>query len=49
MVFKPRKVKVLPPYRVVHELVPYTKGDVVEIPGELAAEWLRHGWVEEVK
>jgi hypothetical protein len=45
MILKPKKVKVLAPYRVVHELVPYTKDQVVEVPGELAAEWLSRGWV----
>jgi hypothetical protein len=50
MIFKPKKVKVLPPYRVVYELKPYTKDEVIEnLPGELAAEWLRYGWVAEVK
>jgi hypothetical protein len=43
------KVRVSDRWRVVHDGKPYVKGDGVEVPDDVAAQWLRQGWVQEVK
>ena len=41
------KVKVVSPFRIVHEGVAYIDGDVIEAPhDEDASLWLKSGWVE---
>ena len=41
------KVKVVEPYRVVHEGKPYVGGDVLEIPDDDEHKiWLQSGWVQ---
>jgi hypothetical protein len=42
-----KRVRVLSNYRIVHDSVPYTHGDVVEIPESLATEYVLSKWVEE--
>jgi hypothetical protein len=42
------KVKVQPPFRVVHEASAYHEGDTLSVPEHTAAEWLASGWVERV-
>jgi hypothetical protein len=44
------KVKVVAPYRVVHDGVAYTGGDVLEVPNDDEHKtWLKARWVELVK
>jgi hypothetical protein len=46
----PVKVKVVAPYRVLHEGKPYVGGDVLEVPKDKERDiWLKSGWVELVK
>jgi hypothetical protein len=45
---KPTKVKVLEPFRIVHDAKEYFAGDAVTAPAHLAQEWTRAGWVEPV-
>jgi hypothetical protein len=45
----PVKVRVKAPWRVVHEGKPYGDGDLVTVPGHVAAHWERSSWVERVK
>jgi hypothetical protein len=43
-------VKVVAPYRVMHDGKPYVGGDVLEVPNDKEHEiWLKSGWVEPVK
>ena len=42
------KVKVVAPYRVVHEGKPFVGGDAVMVPAELAENWIKAKWVERV-
>jgi hypothetical protein len=42
------KVRVSDRWRVVHEDKPYTKGDELTVPEDVAAEWQRSGYVERV-
>jgi len=41
----PVRVRVMPPFQVVHNTVVYRPGDVAEVPGSVAADWIRDGWV----
>jgi len=41
-----KNVRVLPPFQVVYDTVPYRGGDMPEVPVSLADEWLRNSWVE---
>ena len=44
------KVKVIAPFRVIHQGVAYTDGDVVEVPNDDEHQvWLKVRWVELVK
>jgi hypothetical protein len=43
-----KRVKVLKPFRVVHDGTAYSGDDIAEVPAEVAAEWLRQGWADEV-
>lgn len=44
------RVKVVAPYRVLHEGKPYVGGDVLEIPNDKEHTiWRKSGWVELVK
>jgi hypothetical protein len=46
----PLTVKVVAPYRVTHQGVGYTGGDVIEVPNDKEHDiWLKSGWVELVK
>jgi hypothetical protein len=38
------RVKVLWPYRVVHEGLAFTDGDTPVVPQELADSWILNGW-----
>jgi hypothetical protein len=42
------KVKVVAPYRVIHEGKPYVGGDVVDVPADTADTWLKSKWAEPV-
>lgn len=42
------KVKVVAPYRVLHEGKPFVGGDQVTVPSDTADHWLKAGWVEPV-
>lgn len=42
------KVRVRAPFRVVHEGNPHTDGDTLTVPVNVAQEWVRNGWVEQV-
>jgi hypothetical protein len=43
----PVKVKVVAPYRVVHEGKPYVGGDVLEVPNDEERDiWRKSGWIE---
>jgi hypothetical protein len=42
------KVKVVAPYRVIHEGKPYVGGDVVDVPTDTANTWLKSKWAEPV-
>jgi hypothetical protein len=42
---KPVRVKVTPPYRVVHEGVAFSNGDVLEVSPGTAEAWVKAGWV----
>jgi hypothetical protein len=42
------KVKIVAPYRVSHEGVAYTGGDVPEVPTATADLWVKSGWAEPV-
>jgi hypothetical protein len=47
---KPLKVKVIEPFRVLHEGVAYTGGDTLEVPNDEEHDtWVKSGWVELVK
>jgi hypothetical protein len=41
----PVRVRVMPPFQVVHNTVVFRPGDVTEVPGSVAADWIRDGWV----
>jgi hypothetical protein len=41
-------VKVVAPYRVLHEAKPYVGGDVVEVPKDIADTWIKAGWAQPV-
>ena len=44
------KVKVVEPYRVLHEGKPYVAGDVLEVPDDKEHKiWLQSGWVTKEK
>lgn len=43
------KVRVSDRWRVVHDGKPYVEGDVVEVPENVAADWIQSGWVVEVQ
>ncbi|MFY9765373.1 MAG: hypothetical protein WAK42_10305 [Mycobacterium sp.] len=44
------RVKVVAPYRVLHEGTPYVGGDVLEVPNDEEHDtWRKSGWVELVK
>ncbi|MGO9228552.1 MAG: hypothetical protein ACLQKA_04980 [Bryobacteraceae bacterium] len=46
----PLKVKVVAPYRVLHEGKPYVGGDTLEVPDDEDHKiWLQSGWVQPVK
>jgi ribosomal protein S5 len=45
----PVKVKVVAPYRVVHEGKPFVGGNHLTVPAETADTWLKSKWVELVK
>ena len=45
----PTNVRVIAPYRVVHEGNAYVGGDELTVPQSLADEWLRSKWVEPSK
>jgi hypothetical protein len=45
---KPTKVRVLEPFRVVHDATEYFGGDAVTVPEHIAQEWERSHWVERV-
>jgi hypothetical protein len=42
------KVKVVGNYRVLHGDKPYVGGDTLTVPENVAAEWVRSGWVERI-
>lgn len=42
------KVRVKPPFRVVHEGKPHTDGDVLTVNEDVAGQWVRSGFVERV-
>jgi hypothetical protein len=42
------KVRVSDRWSVVHEDKRYVKGDELSVPEDVAAEWLRNGYVEKV-
>jgi hypothetical protein len=48
MTEKTVKVKVLAPFRVVHDATAYTDGDEVTVPEHVAQEWQRSGYVERI-
>jgi hypothetical protein len=39
-----QRVKVIPPYRVVHDCRPYSDNAVAEVPEALADSWIKNGW-----
>jgi hypothetical protein len=45
----PVRVRVENPFQVVHNTVVYRPGDVAEVPGSVAADWIRDGWVRPVE
>jgi hypothetical protein len=42
------RLKVVAPYRVIHEGKPYVGGDVVDVPADTADTWLKSKWAEPV-
>ena len=42
------KVRVLNPYRVVHEGKSYSDGDEVTVPESIGAQWERSHWIKRV-
>jgi hypothetical protein len=42
-----KRVKVVAPFRVVHNCVAYSDGDTPKVPEALADQWLKSGWVTE--
>jgi hypothetical protein len=42
------KIRVSDRWRVVHDDKPYTKGDELTVPEDVAQEWERSRWVERV-
>jgi hypothetical protein len=42
---KPVKVKVIPPFRIVHDGKPYAGGQTLTAPAQAANHWLRNKWV----
>jgi hypothetical protein len=45
---KPTKVRVVEPFRIVHDATEHTGGDELTVPAHLAEEWERSRWVERV-
>jgi hypothetical protein len=44
-----KRVRVNVPFQVVYETIPYTGGQITEVPADVADSWLRNTWVTEVK
>jgi hypothetical protein len=44
-----RRVKVLPPFRVVHDATAYSDGQTAEVPEAVAEQWLLNHWVTEAE
>lgn len=42
-------VRVLPPFSVAYDGVPYWGGATVEVPKSLADKWIRNQWAEVVE
>jgi hypothetical protein len=40
------RVAVRPPFQVCHDGVVFGPNEVAEVPEEVAAFWITHGWVE---
>jgi hypothetical protein len=42
-----KRVKVLRPFRVVHDGIPYGPDAIAEVPESVAAQWILNRWVDD--